>query len=62
LQLRFPDELLAVAGVSYVLIPAVLIIESLTFLSIPQLGKVAPEDLVTYQMVTAGVGLPDAVY
>jgi len=36
-------------------------IESSTFLPIPQLRQAAPEDLVTYLMVTAEVGLPDAV-
>jgi len=35
-------------------------IESLAFLPIPQLGQAAPKDLVTYLMVTAEVGLPDA--
>jgi len=33
----------------------------LAFLPIPQLGPAAPEDFVTYLMVTAEVGLPDAV-
>jgi len=36
-------------------------IESSEFLPIPQLGPAAPEGFVTYQMVTAEVGLPDAV-
>jgi len=30
--------------------------------SLPQLVQAAPEDLVTYPMVTAEIGLPDAVY
>jgi len=35
--------------------------ESSAFLPIPQLSQAAPEDLVTYLMVTAEVGLLDAV-
>jgi len=36
-------------------------IESSTFLPFPQLGQAASKDLVTYLMVTAEVGLPNAV-
>jgi len=36
-------------------------IDSSVFLAIPQLVPAAPEDFVSYLMVTADVGLPDAV-
>jgi len=36
-------------------------IESLAFLPIPQLNQAAPEDPVTYVMMTGEVGLPNAV-
>jgi len=60
-----PDELQAFAvGISYMLkgtFQSQSTIESSTFLQIPQLGQAAPEDFVTYLMVTAEVGMPDAV-
>jgi len=59
-QLRFPDELHAFAW-GFLKCDAQTTIESSTFLSISQLGQAAPEDLVLYLMVTAEVGLPDAV-
>jgi len=36
-------------------------IESLAFLPIPQLRQAAPEELVTYLLVTADATQPDAV-
>jgi len=62
-QLRFTDELQAIAWdflcVKWNNHKATT--ESSTFLPIPQLGHNAPEDKVTYVMMTAEVGLPDAV-
>jgi len=60
-QLCFLDELQAFTwGISYGLLSQTTI-KSSTFQSIPKLGQAAPEDLVAYLMVTAEVGLPDAV-
>jgi len=59
-QLRFSDELQAFAG-AFPMWKSQTTTEPSTFVSIPQLGQAAPEDLVTYLMVTAEVGLPDAV-
>jgi len=59
-QLHFPDELQAFAAV-FPMCKSQTTIESSTILSIPQLGQAAPEDFVTYLMVTAELGLPDAV-
>jgi len=60
-QLRFPDEAFARAFPMCYREQSQTTIESSAFLSIPQLGQAAPEDFVTYLMVTAEVGLPDAV-
>jgi len=63
LQLRFPDELQAFCRfISYVWKKqSQTTIESLAFRPIPQVGKTAPEDLVTYLMLRIEVGLPNAV-
>jgi len=60
-QLRFTDELQAFAG-AFPLFYSQTTIESSKFLlvGLPQLGQAAPADLVSYLMVTAEVGLPDA--
>jgi len=64
-QLRFPNKLQAFAG-DFLCVKGnnpkpVTTIESSAVQLIPQLGQAAPEDLVTYLMVTAEVKLSDAV-
>jgi len=62
-QLRCPDELHPFAGAfpTCQREQSQATIESLAFLPTPQLGQAAPADFVTYLMVTAEEGLPDAV-
>jgi len=65
-QLRFPDELQAFCGGIYDVFKAGNNPKPPSshwhfYELIPQLGQAAPEDFVTYLIVTAEVGLPDAV-
>jgi len=63
-QLLPPDELQAICRGHFSCIngkQSQTTIKSSTFLPIPQLGQAAPVDKVTYQIVTAEVGLPDAI-